>query len=221
MVFHLLSLNMRFSIIPVTPFQQNCSLLICEQTNKAAVIDPGGDIDRIMQQVDEEKVVLESILVTHGHLDHIGAVKELADKYALPIFGPHLEDRFWIESISEQCQTFGFPPSAPFTPTQWLNQGDTVTVGHESLEVIHCPGHTPGHVVFFSPSARLAVVGDVLFKNSIGRTDFPKGDYQTLISSIRHNLWPLGDDIAFIPGHGPMSTFGEEMRSNPFVGNAA
>ena len=208
---------MRFSIIPVTPYQQNCSLLICEQTNKAAVVDPGGDLDRILQQVDKENITLESILVTHGHLDHVGAVEELAEELSLPILGPQIEDEFWIEAIPEQCSTFGFPASKAFVPNRWLSDGDTVEIGKEQLRVIHCPGHTPGHIVFFSQKARLAVVGDVLFNGSIGRTDFPKGDYQTLISSIQHKLWPLGEDVAFIPGHGPMSTFGEEMRSNPFV----
>jgi len=209
---------MRFSIIPVTPFQQNCSLLICEQTNRAAVVDPGGDLSRILHQVDQENVTLESILVTHGHLDHVGAVEELAEKLSLPILGPQIEDEFWIEAIPKQCETFGFPVSRAFVPTRWLSDGDTVEIGKEQLQVIHCPGHTPGHIVFFSQTARLAIVGDVLFNGSIGRTDFPKGDYQTLISSIQHKLWPLGKDVAFIPGHGPMSTFGEEMRSNPFVG---
>ncbi len=208
---------MRFSIIPVTPFQQNCSLLICEQTNKAVVVDPGGDLDIILQRVDNENVTLESILVTHGHLDHVGAVEELAEKLSLPILGPQIEDEFWIEAIPEQCETFGFPASNPFVPTRWLSDGNTIEFGKEQLQIIHCPGHTPGHIVFFSQTARLAVVGDVLFNGSIGRTDFPKGDYQTLISSIQHKLWPLGKDVAFIPGHGPMSTFGEEMRSNPFV----
>ncbi len=208
---------MRFSIIPVTPFQQNCSLLICEQTNKAVVVDPGGDIVNILQQIDKENVTLESILVTHGHLDHVGAVEELAEKLSLPILGPHVEDEFWIEAIPEQCETFGFPASRTFVPTRWLSDGDNIKFGKEQLQIIHCPGHTPGHIVFFSQTARLAIVGDVLFNGSIGRTDFPKGDYQTLISSIRHNLWPLGKDVVFIPGHGPMSTFGEEMRSNPFV----
>jgi len=212
---------MRFTIIPVTPFQQNCSLLICEQTHKAAVVDPGGDIPLILKQVSKENITLQSILVTHGHLDHIGAVKELAEQLSLPIFGPQIEDDFWIQALPEQCNTYGLPAGSPFIPDHWLQDGDIVEVGKEQLQVIHCPGHTPGHIVFFNSPARLAVVGDVLFKGSIGRTDFPKGDYQTLISSIRNKLWPLGEDVAFIPGHGPMSTFGEEMRSNPFVGNTS
>jgi glyoxylase-like metal-dependent hydrolase (beta-lactamase superfamily II) len=209
---------MRFSVIPVTDYQQNCTLLICEQTDKAALVDPGGDIDVLLAEVKRQGVELESILLTHGHMDHVGGVAELATRLSLPIIGPQIEDEFWIQSLPEQCKMFGFPKCDSFTPNRWLNDGDTVRVGNEELKVIHCPGHTPGHVVYFSESERLALVGDVLFKGSIGRTDFPKGDYQTLIASIKHKLWPLGGDIAFIPGHGPMSTFGEEMRSNPFVG---
>lgn len=212
---------MRFSIIPVTDYQQNCTLLICEQTHKAALVDPGGDLDLLLDEVKRQKVELESILITHGHMDHIGGVAELASQLSLPIIGPQREDDFWIQSLPEQCQTFGLPHAESFTPTRWLNDGDTVKVGNEVLQVIHCPGHTPGHVVYFSEKQRLALVGDVLFKGSIGRTDFPRGDYQTLIDSITLKLWPLGADVAFIPGHGPMSTFGEEMDSNPFVGKGA
>lgn len=208
---------MRFTIIPVTPYEQNCTLLVCEQTHKAALVDPGGDLDRLMDVVKQQGVTLESILVTHGHLDHVGGVAALSKQLSLPIIGPHLEDEFWIQALPEQCRMFGFPKSDSFVPSRWLKDGDSVEVGNETLQVIHCPGHTPGHVVFYSASANLAIVGDVLFKGSIGRTDFPKGDYQTLINSIQLKLWPLGKDVAFIPGHGPMSTFGEEMRSNPFV----
>jgi glyoxylase-like metal-dependent hydrolase (beta-lactamase superfamily II) len=210
---------MKYRIIPVTAYQQNCSLLICQQTNKAALIDPGGDIDVLLAAVKQEGVELESILVTHGHLDHVGGVAELAEKLALPIIGPQQADDFWIKNLPEQVRVFGFPHSDSFTPTRWLNDGDTVKVGEEVLQVIHCPGHTPGHVVYFSETARVAWVGDVLFKGSIGRTDFPKGDHQTLINSIKNKLWPLGTDVAFVPGHGPMSTFGEEMLNNPYVGN--
>jgi glyoxylase-like metal-dependent hydrolase (beta-lactamase superfamily II) len=210
---------MKYRIIPVTAYQQNCSLLICQQTNKAALIDPGGDIELLLAAVKQEGVELESILVTHGHLDHVGGVAELAEKLALPIIGPQQADDFWIKNLPEQVRVFGFPHSDSFTPTRWLNDGDTVKVGEEVLQVIHCPGHTPGHVVYFSETAKVAWVGDVLFKGSIGRTDFPKGDHQTLINSIKNKLWPLGTDVAFVPGHGPMSTFGEEMLNNPYVGN--
>lgn len=208
---------MRYTITPVTPYEQNCTLLVCEQTLKAALVDPGGDLDRLIDVVKQQGVTLESILVTHGHLDHVGGVAALSKQLSLPIIGPHVEDEFWIQALPEQCRMFGFPKSDSFVPSRWLKDGDSVEVGNEKLQVIHCPGHTPGHVVFYSASANLAIVGDVLFKGSIGRTDFPKGNYQTLINSIQLKLWPLGKDVAFIPGHGPMSTFGEEMRSNPFV----
>jgi hydroxyacylglutathione hydrolase len=210
---------MKYRIIPVTAFQQNCSLLICERTGKAAVVDPGGDVDLILDAVKQEKAVLESVLLTHGHLDHIGGTYELASLFDIPIIGPHRDDQFWIDAITAQCQTFGFPVCHEFTPTRWLAHGDKVSFGEEMLEVLHCPGHTPGHVVFYHRQSQLAIVGDVLFRGSIGRTDFPKGDFHTLISSIKNNLWPLGEQVAFIPGHGPMSTFGEEMRHNPYVGS--
>ena len=208
---------MKFKIIPVTPFQQNCTLLWCENTRKAAVVDPGGDLHLIEQAVAEAGVELEKILVTHGHLDHVGAVAELAAKLNLPIEGPQREDAFWIDMLEQQAQQMGFPPSSAFTPDRWLEQNDTVSVGEQTLEVRHCPGHTPGHVVLFHAETQLALVGDVIFQGSIGRTDFPRGDYDTLINSIRQQLWPLGDEVRFIPGHGPMSTFGHERRTNGFV----
>ena len=210
-------MSIRFSIIPVTPYQQNCTLLICNQSNKAAIVDPGGDIDNILSVIKNEAAIPEIILATHGHLDHVGAVAELASRLSLPIEGPQQEDKFWIDSLPEQAKTFGFPDSGVFTPNRWLNDGDEVTVGEQKLKVIHCPGHTPGHIVFFHEESKLALVGDVLFNGSIGRTDFPKGDFNTLIHSIKNKLWPLGKEVKFIPGHGPMSTFGEEMKSNPFV----
>jgi len=210
---------LNYQIIPVTPFEQNCSLLWCDETQRAAVVDPGGDIARILGVVKSKGLSLEKILVTHGHIDHAGAVAELAERLSLPIEGPQHEDDFWIENLSQQSRMFGFPEARSFTPDRWLEQGDCVSFGNVELMVLHCPGHTPGHVAFFNERGRLAVVGDVLFKGSIGRTDFPKGDFDTLISSIHNRLWPLGDDVAFIPGHGPMSTIGAERRSNPFCGD--
>lgn len=210
---------MKFRIIPVTPFMQNCSLLWCEETGHGAVVDPGGDISSILSVAEECGVTLEKILVTHGHIDHAGAVAELAERLGLPVEGPQREDRFWIDGMPEQSSKFGFPAARPFTPDRWLEQGDVVQFGNVKMNVLHCPGHTPGHVVFFHEPSRLAIVGDVLFKGSIGRTDFPRGDFNTLIASIRGRLWPLGDDVAFIPGHGPMSTLGNERRSNPYCGD--
>lgn len=208
---------MKYSIIPVTPFQQNCTLLWCESTNRAAVVDPGGDVAKIIAKVDELGLVLEKILLTHAHIDHAGGTAELSSSAGIPIEGPHQEDKFWIDGLPKQSQMFGFPDVEVFDPDRWLVDGDTVSFGNETLGVLHCPGHTPGHVVFYHAAEQLALVGDVLFQGSIGRTDFPKGDHPTLISSIREKLFPLGDEVAFIPGHGPMSTFGQERKSNPFV----
>jgi glyoxylase-like metal-dependent hydrolase (beta-lactamase superfamily II) len=207
----------KFVVVPVTPFQQNCSVLWDERTNLAAIVDPGGDLDRVLAQVERMGLTLEKILVTHGHLDHAAATSELSAFKHLPIEGPHADDQFLIEHLPEQAQRFGFPESQSFVPDRWLSQGDEVTVGGERLEVRHCPGHTPGHVAFFSSSARVAIVGDVLFAGSIGRTDLPRGNQVDLIRSIRSNLFPLGDEVAFVPGHGPGSTFGRERRTNPFV----
>ncbi len=213
---------MKAIIIPVTPFEQNCTLLYCEQTNRAAVIDPGGEVDRILAQAQKAGVEIEKILITHAHVDHAGGAAELAERLGIPIEGPQKEDQFWIESLPRQSESYGFADKARvFTPDRWLEQGDRVRFGNEELEVLHCPGHTPGHVVYYHADEKIALVGDVLFKGSIGRTDFPRGDYATLIQSIHEKLWPLGDDVQFIPGHGPISTFGEERRTNPFVGDYA
>jgi hydroxyacylglutathione hydrolase len=208
---------MKAIIIPVTPFVQNCSLLCCEETGRAAVVDPGGDIERILGAAEQTGVEIEKILVTHGHVDHAGGVAALAEQLKVPIEGPHRGDQFWLDALSSK-QLFGFQGVRSFVPDRWLQQGDKVSFGNIELEVRHCPGHTPGHVIFFQADARLAVVGDVLFQGSIGRTDLPGGDFATLIRSIREQLWPLGDDVQFIPGHGPVSTLGAERRSNPFVG---
>ena len=212
-----MSAPLRCEIIPVTPFQQNCSLVWDATTKRGALIDAGGAIDRLLQRVAHHGITLEKLLVTHGHLDHASGVAELSQRLALPIEGPHPEDAFWIQSLPEAAQRYGFPHARSFTPDRWLDQGDAVTVGNISFDVIHCPGHTPGHVVFHQPESRLAFVGDVLFQGSIGRTDFPRGNHDELIRSIRERLFPLGDDIRFVPGHGPMSSFGQERRFNPYV----
>ncbi len=204
--------------VPVTPFAQNCSLVWDDQTKQAAVIDPGGELDRLLEEVKRLGLKLEQIWLTHAHIDHAGGTGELARRLRLPIIGPHPGDQFWIDGLPQQSAMFGFAPAEPFTPTRWLHDGDTVTLGGHTLQVRHCPGHTPGHVVFHSPELKRAFVGDVLFAGSIGRTDFPQGDHDTLIASITQRLWPMGDDTVFIPGHGPESTFGRERRSNPYVG---
>jgi glyoxylase-like metal-dependent hydrolase (beta-lactamase superfamily II) len=208
---------MEYAIIPVTPFVQNCSLLVCEETQHAVVIDPGGDVERILGVVEKAGLTIEKVLLTHAHLDHASAARVLADRFGVKIEGPHPDDLFLLESLPQQAQAYGFPPVEPFLPDRWLQQGDTVVFGKQTLEVLHCPGHTPGHVVFFHRAGKFAVVGDVLFAGSIGRTDFPRGNHDALIHSIRDKLFPLGDDVEFIPGHGPNSTFGRERESNPYV----
>jgi glyoxylase-like metal-dependent hydrolase (beta-lactamase superfamily II) len=208
---------LQYSTIPVTTFSQNCSLLWCDQTREAVVIDPGGDTNRILAEVKRQGVQLNQIWITHAHIDHAGAAAELARIYGLPITGPHRADQFWIDALPQQGTMFGLPHADAFTPTRWLVDGDTVSIGNSTLSVRHCPGHTPGHVVFYSSEAKRAFVGDVLFAGSIGRTDFPQGDHATLITSIKERLWPMGNETVFIPGHGPESTFGEERQSNPYV----
>lgn len=208
---------MKCAIVPVTPYQQNCSVLVCEETKKAAVVDPGGDIDRIRDALQQLDVELEKVFLTHGHMDHCAAADEVRQQFEVPIEGPHAADRYWIEKLPEWCEMSGFPMTQPFEPDRWLDEGDTVQFGNQTLRVSHCPGHTPGHVVFFHPQAKVAIVGDVLFQGSIGRTDFPMSSHEQLVDSIRSKLWPMGDDVAFIPGHGPTSTFGQERQSNAFV----
>jgi len=211
---------MEFTILPVTPYQQNCSL-VWDAAGRAALIDPGGEAGRLLAEVASRGLTLEKILLTHGHLDHVGAAVELRDALGIPIVGPQHEEQFWLDILPQQAELFDFPPTEAFVPDQWLNDGDRVEVGSINFDVLHCPGHTPGHVVFFQPDARLAFVGDVLFKGSIGRTDFPRGNHAALLAAIREKLFPLGDDVRFVPGHGAMSTFGHERRENPFVGMAA
>lgn len=208
--------DVRAAIIPVTPFQQNCTLLWCEKTKKAAVVDPGGDVDRIREAIKQSGVTVEKIILTHGHIDHAGGAAALRDELGVQIEGPHQADDFLLKRLAEQGQAYGFP-ARPVTPDRWLNEGDTVTVGELLLDVLHCPGHSPGSIVFVSKGQRFALVGDVLFQGSVGRTDLPGGDGKALIRSIKDKLLPLGDDIAFICGHGPMSTIGQERQSNPFL----
>jgi glyoxylase-like metal-dependent hydrolase (beta-lactamase superfamily II) len=208
---------MKAVVVPVTPFQQNCSIVWDAASGLAAVVDPGGEIRRLLAEIDQRGLKLEKILLTHAHLDHAAGTAELASLKKIPIEGPHPDDQFLIEELPDHAARYGFPPSTAFAPDRWLADGDRVRVGGEELTVAHCPGHTPGHVVFFSERARCAWVGDVLFAGSIGRSDLPRGDHDLLVSSIRQKLFPLGDDVTFVPGHGPVSTFGRERQTNPFV----
>jgi hydroxyacylglutathione hydrolase len=208
------------AMIPVTPLQQNCSLIWCTATKRGAFVDPGGDLPKLRAAIDQTGVTIEKILLTHGHIDHCGQAGMLAEDLGVPIEGPHEEDRFWIARLAEDGRSYGIDAKS-FEPDRWLEQGDTVTVGELTFAVHHCPGHTPGHVVFHHAPSKLAIVGDVLFAGSIGRTDFPRGNHQALIDSITRELWPMGGDTVFIPGHGPASTFARERSSNPFVGDAA
>jgi glyoxylase-like metal-dependent hydrolase (beta-lactamase superfamily II) len=210
---------LRAAIVPVTAFQQNCTLLWCTRTMRGAFIDPGGDLDRLKAASEQHGVSVEKILLTHGHIDHCGSAGIFAAELDVKIEGPHEADRFWIARLDDDVRQFHIPGKT-FEPDRWLVDGDQVTVGELTLDVYHCPGHTPGHVVFHHPQSQLAIVGDVLFRGSIGRTDFPLGNHQQLLDAITGRLWPLGDETAFIPGHGPMSTFGQERRSNPFVADS-
>ncbi|MCJ2375261.1 MBL fold metallo-hydrolase [Vibrio sp. ZSDZ34] len=210
-------MSLKYQVVPVTSFAQNCSIVWCDETMIGVVIDPGGDVQQLEMLIKELGVKVESLVLTHGHLDHVGGTEPLAQALNANIVGPHQADNFWLQGLENQSQMFGFPLTKAFVPNRWLDDGDTVTFGQQTLQVIHTPGHTPGHVVLYSAEAKQAFVGDVLFKGGIGRTDFPQGDYNTLIDSIKQKLWPLGNDVAFVPGHGPESTFGSERVSNPFV----
>jgi len=210
---------LRAAIIPVTPLQQNCTLLWCTETMRGAFVDPGGDLPKLKTAASRAGVAIEKILLTHGHIDHAGAAGIFAEELGVAIEGPHEADLYWIARLQEDGMRYGIT-GKPFEPSRWLKDGDQVTVGKLTLDVRHCPGHTPGHVVFHHPASKVAMVGDVLFQGSIGRWDFPHGNQQDLIRSITERLWPMGDDTAFVPGHGPMSTFGHERRTNPLVGDA-
>lgn len=208
----------RLFIAPVTPLQQNCTVVWCTKTNKAAIIDPGGDLDPILDEIARRGLTVEKIWITHGHADHAGGAAELKERTGVPIEGPHEDDQFWIDQIPSMGARYGIPGMRSFTTDRWLHDGDKVTLGETEWDVIHCPGHTPGHVVFYHAPSQFAQVGDVLFAGSIGRTDFPRGNHADLINAITKKLWPLGD-VRFVPGHGPMSSFNQERLSNPFVGD--
>lgn len=208
---------MDYQIIPVTAFAQNCTLIWCTATQQAAVVDPGGDAETIKAKVAEQGVTVTQILLTHGHLDHVGAAAELAAFYSVPVTGPHQADAFWLESLPTQSKMFGFTHCDPLTPDRWLEEGDTVQLGEITFEILLCPGHTPGHIVFFDRPSRLLISGDVIFNGGVGRSDFPQGSHTDLIASIKNKLLPLGDDVTFLPGHGPVSTLGRERISNPFL----
>ncbi len=208
--------RVQHQIVPVTPFQQNCSVVWSAASRRGLVVDPGGDLDRIEAAVSHHQVTVERIVLTHAHLDHASGARRLAEHYGVPLEGPERADEFWLDALPEQGRAYGFPPTTAFKPDRWLVDGDTVDCGEEQLAVIHCPGHTPGHVVFYHTDG-LAFVGDVLFRGSIGRTDLPRGNHAQLLASIRNRLWPLGNEVRFVPGHGPESSFGVERHSNPFV----
>ncbi|AYV20274.1 MBL fold metallo-hydrolase [Vibrio mediterranei] len=210
-------MSLQYQVVPVTSFAQNCSIVWCDETMKGVVVDPGGDVKQLEMLIKELGVKVEQLVLTHGHLDHVGGTEPLAEALDANIVGPHKADNFWLQGLENQSQMFGFPLTKAFEPNQWLDDGDTVEFGNQTLNVIHTPGHTPGHVVLFNDESKVAFVGDVLFNGGIGRTDFPQGDYATLINSIKTKLWPLGNDVTFVPGHGPQSTFGHERASNPFV----
>ncbi|OFC70521.1 MBL fold metallo-hydrolase [Alteromonas confluentis] len=211
---------MKIQVIPVTPFAQNCSLIWDPATMKGAFVDPGGDSAKLYDAATQNKVTIEKIILTHGHLDHVGATTEVAKHYDVPVIGPHIGDKFWLDGLPQQSQMFRFPPASPFAPNQWLNDNDTITVGNLTLDVLHCPGHTPGHVALVERDSNTVIVGDILFAGSIGRTDFPQGNHQQLIDSIRNKLFTLPDEMTVYPGHGPTSTIGTERKTNPFVADS-
>jgi glyoxylase-like metal-dependent hydrolase (beta-lactamase superfamily II) len=212
-------MSLRVELVVVTPFQQNCSVIWCSDTLEGAVVDPGGDTDKIKAVIDAHQLNIKQILLTHGHLDHAGGATQLREILKVPVNGPHKEDEFWLQGIEQQGKQYGFSGALNCQPDRWLDEGEEIGIGKEKLSTLHCPGHTPGHLVYYHKSSGLAFVGDVIFKGSIGRTDFPKGNKADLIDSITTKLWPLGDETRFLSGHGPLSTFGDERSSNPYVGD--
>lgn len=208
---------MQYLTIPVTAFEQNCSLVWCEETSECAFVDPGGDADKLIAAVAQYGLKPVGVFLTHGHLDHVGATLALAGHYQIPISGPHTADQYWLDALPLQARQFGLPHCDAFVPGHWLQEGDALHFGKQTLEVLHTPGHTPGHVVFVHRQAGVVFAGDVLFNGSIGRSDFPGGNHRQLIDSIKTKLWPLGDDIIVIPGHGPNTTIGKERHYNPFI----
>lgn len=211
-------MSLSYKTVPVTAYQQNCSVVWCTVQNEGIVIDPGGDVEKILTSIAELNIKITAIVLTHGHIDHVGGSGELSARLnACPILGPGIEDKFYLDEMASQSRAFHFPDPVDFVPSKWLMDGDVIRFGEQNLQVLHTPGHTPGHVIFYSESFKLAFVGDVLFNGSIGRTDFPKGNFQTLIHSIKHKLWPLGNEVRFVSGHGSESSFGFERRTNPFV----
>ena len=208
---------MEIVVIPVTPFAQNCSLIWDSTTMKGAFVDPGGEIEKLIKAASDNQVNIEKIILTHGHLDHVGGTVALAAHYKVPIIGPHVGDKFWLDALGQQSQMFGFPPAAPFEPNQWLNHKDSIELGELTLDVLHCPGHTPGHVALVERSSNQVIVGDIIFSGSIGRTDFPQGNHQQLIDSIKENILTLPENMVIYPGHGPTTTVGHEKATNPYV----
>ena len=208
---------MKVVVIPVTPYQQNCSLVICEATKKAAIIDPGGEVERILSAVKNHNVTVDKIILTHGHLDHVGGTEALAETLNIPVIGPEKEDAFWLNELEQQSKMFGFPKATSFLPTQWLEEGDHVEVGNIKLSVLHIPGHTPGHITLFDAVSKQIIVGDILFNGAVGRSDFPRGNHQQLISGIKQKLLTLPDETVVFPGHGPTTTIGREKISNPYL----
>ncbi len=205
-------------LLPVTPFAQNCSLLWDPDSKEGVLVDPGGEAEKLMRECETLGVKLKEIWLTHGHLDHAGGAQDIRDTLGIEVIGPHKDDQFWMDEIETHWANYGHAGMGKnIVPDRYLNDGDTLTLGAHEFTVVHTPGHTPGHVVIYNQAMKIAFVGDVLFRGSIGRTDFPKSNHQDLLNSITQKLWPLGSDMRFVPGHGPMSTFGQERADNSFV----